>query len=141
MFRNEKPLQCSVRSSHIPFNTGKSFLMSLAKETEGGRGRSFSVKTMRVPPANVIDRVGRGVWDNDTGVGNEAGTEIGIGGWAMNEAAIVAPVHVFPAVFQIGMPAGGSANNEGSCVTKLLGVGCTGMPRAGGGGSADTLAC
>jgi len=92
-----------------------------------------------------MDRVGSGVWDNGTGVGNEGvddGSETGIGGWRMNEAASVAavPVSVFAAVFQSGMDASGSARSarlhnegEGSSITKLLGVGWTPKEREGGG--------
>jgi hypothetical protein len=53
-------------------------LTSLAKETDGGRGTSSSVKTMQIPPANVMDRVGSGAPGKGTGAGNMA-VDDGIG--------------------------------------------------------------
>lgn len=88
ILRNETPAQCSVRSSHIPFNAGKTFLMSLAKESDGGRGTSLSVKTMRTPPANVMDCVGSGACGAGAGAGNDVAVENcidgGIGRWGLN---------------------------------------------------------
>ena len=51
---------------------------------DGGRGTSFSVKTIRTPPAKVTDRVGSEAWGNiaGAGAGNAAvddGIENGIG--------------------------------------------------------------
>ena len=76
--------------------------MSLAKETDGGRGTSFSVNAKRMFPANVMDRAGSGVWSNDTGVSNEVvddGSEIGNGALEMSESVGIAAVDVFSAVF------------------------------------------
>jgi hypothetical protein len=111
MFKNEKPAQCSVQSSHIPFNKGRSFLMSLANETDGGRlgDTSFSVNVKWMPPANVMERVGSGVRGKDTvtGVGDEAVDNSGeIGAWG----CVAAPA--FAALFQKGM--GGSTTLDGA---------------------------
>ena len=79
--------------------------MSLAKETDGGRGTSFSVNTNWIPPANVMDLVGSGAGGDDTGMGSETvddGSEIGIGAWGMNRSVGVAAA-IFAAVFQNGM--------------------------------------
>jgi hypothetical protein len=111
MFRNEEPPQCSVQSSHILFNKGISFLMSLANETDGGRGTSFSVNDMRMPPANVMERVGSGVWGNDTGVGNKA-VDDGSGAWGMNESVGCVAAPTFAVVFQKGL--GGSTTLDGA---------------------------
>ena len=61
-------------------------MTSLAKETDGDRGTSFSVKTMQIPPANVMDRVGSGVWGNGARADNEVvddGIDNGIGTWGL----------------------------------------------------------
>jgi hypothetical protein len=79
--------------------------MSLANETDGGRGTSFSVNDKWTPPANAMERVGSGVWGNEAGVGSE------IGAWGMNESAGCVAVPVFAAVFQKGM--GGSTTLDG----------------------------
>lgn len=74
-----------------------------------------------------MDRVGSGVWGNDTGVSNEAvddGSEIGTGGWGLNEAASVSAV---PTMF--------AAEGERLSATKQLGVGC--MPKNTEGGGLD----
>jgi hypothetical protein len=54
-------------------------------------------------PANVMDRVGSGVWGNDTGVGNEVvddGSEIGIGSCGMNVSVGIVAAPALTAVFQ-----------------------------------------
>jgi len=113
--------------------------MFLAKETDGGRGTSFSVKTMRTPPANVMDRVGSGVGGSDVDVGSEAvddavEIEIGIGAWGTNEAASVAAALVFSAIFQSGRGSWARLNDEaeGSSMMKLLGAGRTPKKVEGG---------
>ena len=64
--------------------------MSLANETDGGRGTSFSMNDKWMPPANVMERVVIGVC-----------SEIGV--WGMNESVGCAASPVFGAVFQKGM--------------------------------------
>jgi hypothetical protein len=87
-----------VRSSHIPFKMGKSFSTSWEKETDGGQGTSLSVKTMRTPPANVMDRVGFGdgargnSTDSDTG---DVAVDDEIGTWGLNEKVGVTTRPVF----------------------------------------------
>ena len=61
-----------------------------------------------MPPANVMDQVGSGVWGNDTDVGNKVvnGGEIGIGNArGMDNAAVL------------------DKEREGSSVIKLLSAG------------------
>ena len=85
-----------MQSSHIPFNAGKSFWTSRAKETDGGRDTSLSVKIMRTPPANVMDRVGNGDRGNGTGsYGGNVAVDDGIGTWELNEKVGVMAAPVF----------------------------------------------
>lgn len=56
-------------------------------------------------PANVMDRVGSGVWGDDAGVGNDSevvddGSKIGIGSCGMNVSVGVVAAPVFAAIFQ-----------------------------------------
>jgi hypothetical protein len=59
MWRKDFPPQWWVVSSHMAFNRGKSSFTFQAKEMEGAVRTSPSLKTMRMPLANVIVRVGR----------------------------------------------------------------------------------
>ena len=77
-------------------NTGKSFWTSPAKETDGGRDTSLYVKTMRTPPANVMDQVRNGDQGNGTGSdGGNVTVDDGIGTWELNEKVGVMAVPVF----------------------------------------------
>ena len=88
--------------------------MSLANETDGGRGTSLSMKDKWMPPANLMERVGSVVWGDDRGEGNEAAVDDSseIGPWGMNESAGCVAAPVFAAVFQKGM--GGSTALDGA---------------------------
>lgn len=96
------------------------------------------MKTTRMPPASVMDRVGSGVLRSDAGAGNKAvddGIENGVATWGMNEAASVVAALLFPAIFQAGRDGWAWLNGEGegSSKTKLLGIGCMPKEVEGGG--------